>query len=101
MGRRNEKDFDLQKYSLATLKLVKYLQEDTTGAKIAVLKSMIGESASKQLVFGHESYKVYKDLSIEIPIDFDHEVLDSFFEQVFHEQGIYTNKSEEEEMIAF
>jgi hypothetical protein len=45
---------------------------------------MIEGSYTKQLIFGN-SYKIYKDLSIEIPINFDEEVLDNFFTEVYFE----------------
>ena len=81
----------MEKFSLAIQKLVKFLksQNQIKGMdKAEVFKGMIESSFSRQLIFGN-SYKIYKDLSIEIPINFDEEVLEDFLIEVFFEQQMF------------
>ena len=82
IARKNEKDYDIQKFSLAIIKLKKFLKKDDDEFdKVQILSDMIESSHSRQLIFsGQNQYKIYKDLSIEIPFNFDEEVLRSFFQ---------------------
>lgn len=65
----------MEKFSWSILKLVSYLEDSVEYGKIEILTNMINQSHSKQLIFGN-NYKVYRDLSIEIPFNFEAEVLD-------------------------
>ena len=104
MARRQERDWDIEKYTLATLRLIKYLQTPSLSFvseadgmeyvvdKVELFNRLISRSSSKQFIFGKKSklanknpnsgYKVYKDLSIEVPVDFDTQILDKFIYQI-------------------
>ena len=84
IARKNKKDFDMEKFSWAILKLVSYLKDSIEYGKVEILNDMIDQSETKQLIFG-TNYKIYKDLSIEIPFNFDTDVLDQFFQEVYFE----------------
>lgn len=97
VARKNETDWNVDKFTLATLKLAKYLQSPSPHMnKLEVFNSMIKASQSKQLIFGEDhkakakaKYKVYKDLSIEIPLNFEEEVLDQFLSQLYFETELF------------
>jgi len=95
VARKNQKDWDIDKFTMSTLKLTKYLQADNRQFnKVEIFDNMINQSHSKQLIFGSSTkqggkYKIYKDLSIEIPFNFDEAVLDEFFQQIYFEEEIF------------
>lgn len=104
IARKNERDWEIDKFTLASLKFIKYLKRPLTISgekldKVQIFNKMIRTSHSKQLIFGESkkrkqkggSYKVYRDLSIEIPFDFDEEVMDKFIVEVCFEQGLFGN----------
>ena len=71
--------------------------------KIELFNKMIRLSHSKQFIFGESkkkksekgrgTYKIYRDLSIEIPFDFEAKVMDSFLTEVCFQQNIFGNIS--------
>ena len=95
VARKNQKDWDIDKFTMSTLKLTKYLQADNGQFnKVEIFNNMINQSHSKQLIFGSSTkqggkYKIYKDLSIEIPFNFDVVVLNEFFQQIYFEEEIF------------
>ena len=74
---------------MAMLRLVKYLKNDLEIEGEAVPKAelfneIISQSHSKQIILSiKKNYKVYRDMSIEIPFDFEEPVLDEFITQLF------------------
>lgn len=86
VARKNQNDHDLDKFTLAMLKLTKYLKEDAELDRQYVLNAMLAASRTKQIIFGASqstdpdldtaAYKLYKDLTIELPFNFSEETLD-------------------------
>ena len=99
VARKNQDDHDLDKFSLAMLKLTKYLKEDTELNRQFVLCSMLAAGRTNQIIFGASqsadpdldagAYKLYRDLTIELPFNFSDETLDQFISEVYYQQEIY------------
>lgn len=94
IARKNETDWNIDRFTLATLKLTKYLQSHSPQMnRLVVFNSMMKASQTQQLIFGEGktkgAYRVFKDLSIEIPFNFEADVLDDFIYQIFFEKELY------------
>jgi len=92
---RVKNDYNMKRLAQSLQRFIRYLNEPGEPVyfegeqvdKVAVFKDMIEQSESKQIVFSvKRDYKVFGDLSIQMPFAFEEEVLDEFVEGLVAEQ---------------
>lgn len=97
VARKNQQDYDMERYSIAVKHIIKYLLTTDVTYLDTQTEQLVNVERSKwvrtivreanQIILG-ESFKVYKDLSIEAPFSFADDEFDRFLVEV-GKRGIY------------